>query len=225
MNKINRRQFMKKTMVMGTTIAAFPTIFTSKSRAKSVAKLVVHPNVDNLRVVGITDTAMTKASEPGSPWRVQDKLVVTDAVWENIDKLACGLAETGNPNEAWRSIFIKPSRKSWSDTVVAIKTNNIAQQHTRSAVMSKICHTMTHTLGVNPSNIHIYDACHGRNMHKKTAFENLPKGCLVENKWGGSSTLTSIPAPWENGKGQSKCLSHLVDGSALRSVWRVRHDK
>jgi len=127
------------------------------------------------------------------------KLVVNDVVRENIDKLACSLAEAGNPTEAWRSIFIKPPHKSWSDTVVAIKTNNIAQQHTRSAVMSKMCHTLTHTLGVNPFNIHIYDACHGRNMHKKTAFEGLPKGCRVENKWGGSSTLTSIPKPWKNG--------------------------
>jgi hypothetical protein len=213
MNKINRRQFMKKTMVMGAAIAAFPTVLTPKSRAKNIAKLVVHPNVDNLRVVGITDTAMTKASKPVSPWKIQDKLVVTDVVWENIDRLACGLSEAKNPTEAWRSIFIKPPLKSWSDTVVAIKTNNIARQHTRSAVMSKICHTLTDTLGVSPFNIHIYDACHGHNMRQKTAFEGLPKGCRVENKWGGSSTLTSIPAPWKNGKGQSKCLSHLVDGS------------
>ena len=200
-------------MVMGAGIAAFPAVITSKSRAKSMAKLVVHPNVDNLRVVGITDTAMTKVSKPVSPWKVQNKIVVNDVVWENIDKLACGLAEVGNSTEAWRSIIIKPQRKSWSDTVVAIKTNNIAQQHTRSAVMSKICHTLTHALGVSPFNIHIYDACHGRNMHKKTAFEGLPEGCRVEDKWGGSSTLTSIPKPWENGKGQSKCLSHLVNGS------------
>jgi hypothetical protein len=213
MNKISRRQFIKKTMVMSTGIAAFPTFITSKSRAESMAKLVVHPNVDNLRVVGITDTAMTKVSKPVSPWEVQNKIVVNDVVWENIDKLACGLAEVGNPSEAWRSIIIKPQRKPWSDTVVAIKTNNIAQQHTRSAVMSKICHTLTHTLGVSPFNIHIYDACHGRNMHKNTAFEGLPEGCRVEDKWGGSSTLTSVPKPWKNGKGQSKCLSHLVNGS------------
>lgn len=213
MNKISRRQFMKKTMVMGATIVAFPTVLTRKSRAKNTTKLVVHPNVDNCRVVGITDTAMTRASKPVSPWKTQDKLVVTDVVWKNIDKLACSLSEIGNPTEAWRSIFIKPSGKSWSDTVVAIKTNNIAQQHTRSAVMSKICHTLTQAVGVSPFNIHIYDACHGRNMYKKTPFEGLPEGCRVENKWGGSSTLTSIPAPWKNGKEESRCLNHLVDGS------------
>ena len=198
---------------MGAAIAAFPTVITRKSRAKNIAKLVVHPNVDNLRVVGITDTAMTKAYDPVSSWKIQDKLVVTNVVWENIDKLACGLAETGNPTEAWRSIFIKPLRKSWSNTVVAIKTNNIAQQHTRSAVMSKICHTLTDSLGVSPFNIHIYDACHGGNMRKKTAFAGLPEGCRIENRWGGSSTLTSVPAPWKNGKEKSRCLKHLVDDS------------
>jgi hypothetical protein len=213
MQEISRRQFMKKTIVMGTAMAAFPTVIARKGRAENTGKMVVHPNVDNLRVVGITDTAMTTSHQPVSPWAIQDKLVAKAAVWENIDKLACGLAETANPTEAWRSIFIRPSSKSWSDTVVAIKTNNIAQQHTRSAVMAKICHTLTDTLGVNPYNISIYDACHGRAMHKKTAFSGLPKGCRIENRWGGSSTLTAIPAPWKNGRGKSKCLKHLVDGS------------
>lgn len=68
MNKISRRQFMKKTIVMGTAIAAFPTVISRESQAKNIAKVVVHPNVDNLRVVGITDTAMTKAYEPVSSW-------------------------------------------------------------------------------------------------------------------------------------------------------------
>ena len=77
MNEINRRQFMKKAIVMGTTIAAFPTVISSESRAENIAKVVVHPNVDNLRVVGITDTAMTKAHEPVSPWVIQDKLGIS----------------------------------------------------------------------------------------------------------------------------------------------------
>jgi hypothetical protein len=68
-------------------------------------------------------------------------------------------------------------------------------------------------MDVRPSNIHIYDACHGGNLHKKTPFAGLPEGCRVENRWGGSSTLTSIPAPWKSGLGQSQCLSHLVDGT------------
>ena len=204
---------MKKTIVMGTAITAFPAVISRESRARTNAKVVVHPNIDNLRVVGITDTSMTKGHEPGIPWANQDKLVVSKAVGENIDKLACGLAETGNPSEAWRTIFIKPPRKSWTDTVVAIKTNNIAQQHTRSAVMAKICHTLTRIMGVNPYNIHIYDACHGDSIKRKSPFYGLPEGCRIENEWGGSTAYTAIPKPWKDGKDKSKCLKHLVDGS------------
>jgi hypothetical protein len=156
---------------------------------------------------------MIKDFDPVSTWARQEELVVSKAVWENLDKLACALVETGNPTEAWRTIFIKPPAKSWSDSVVAIKTNNIAQQHTRSAVMAKICHTLTRTLGVKPFNISVYDACHGANMSRYTPFYDLPEGCRIENQWGGSSTLTAVPKPWNNGKGKSKCLKHLVNGS------------
>lgn len=214
MSKISRRRFLKKTIFMGAAITAFPAVIVGKGRQASyVGKTVVHPNVNNLRVVGITDNAMTKEYVPVSSWGRQDELVVSKVVWENIDRLACSLAETGNPGEAWRSIFIKPPRKSWSETVVAIKTNNISRQHTRSAVMAKICHTLSHILGVKPSNISIYDARHGATIKKNTPFFGLPKGCRIENKWGGSTALTAVPGPWKDGKGRSKCLKHLVDGS------------
>ena len=198
---------------MGAGIAAVPTILTGKSQAKRNQKVIVHPHMDNLRVVGITDPAMTRDVEPVSSWAIQDKLVVKKAVWENIDRLACGLTERGNAEEAWRTIFIKPPAKSWSDTVVAIKTNHIAQQHTRSAVMAKICHTLTNILGVNPSHIHIYDACHGGSMSRTTPFAGIPEGSRIENRWGGSTANTAIPAPWRNGKSKSECLKYLVDGS------------
>lgn len=204
---------MKKAIAAGTTLAAFPAVLPNAAHAEEVPKVVVHPNVNNLRVVGITDPGMTTARNPVSSWETQDQLVSREAVWRNMDKLASGLAEVSNSARAWQSIFMKPPGKAWSDTTVAIKTNNIGRQHTRSAVMAKICHTLTGTLGVQPSNIRIYDACHGRSMHKKTSFSDLPEACRIENKWGGSTTLTSIPAPWKKGRSESKCLEHLVNGS------------
>lgn len=213
MGKISRRRFMKKAMFTSAAITAFPTILIPKAKADWALKTVVHPNVDNLRVVGITDSSMTRDVEPHSDWERQDELVVPGPVKENIDKLACALAETRNPKEAWRSIFIKPPRKTWSNTVVAIKTNNIAQQHTRSAVLSSICHTLTGILGVKAYNIHIYDACHGSNMRRDTPFVGLPEGVGVEDRWGGSRAGTNVPKPWKNGRKRSKCLKHLVDGS------------
>jgi hypothetical protein len=213
MNKINRRQFMKKAIAVGATITAFPASMPNEVQAEKVPPVVVHPNVNNLRVVGMTDPKMTTSNDPVSAWATQDQLVSKEVVWENMDILAGGLAEVSNPTEAWHSIFMKPPGKSWSDTTVAIKTNNLGRQHTRSAVMAKICHTLTGTLGVQPSNIIIYDACHGRSMDKKTAFSGLPENCRIENKWGGSSARTPIPAPWKNGLGEAKCLEHLVNGS------------
>jgi len=204
---------MKKAVIMGSAIAACPTILIRKSTAAWARRSDVHPNVNNLRVVGVTDEGMTKDSRPFSSWVSQDKLVVNEAVWENMDKLACALVETRNPGEAWQGIFIKPPRKSWSDTVVAIKTNNIAQQHTRSAVMAKICHLLTRINGVKPSNIYIYDACHGSRMRSNTPFKNLPEGCRIVNTWGGSNTATFVPAPWKNKGDTSQCLKHLVNGS------------
>ncbi|MBN1105825.1 MAG: DUF362 domain-containing protein [Deltaproteobacteria bacterium] len=210
---ITRRGFMKSIGVMGAAASAFPTILIPKARAAWARKTVVHPNVDNLRVVTITDPAMTRPDDPGISWDRQEELVNAGVVRENLHKLACGLARAGKEEDAWKTIFIKPPRKSWSDTVVAIKTNHISRQHTRSAVMAGLCHAMTDILEIKPSNIHIYDACHGRSMERDTPFKGLPEGTRIENTWGGSNTLTSVPRPWEAEDGKARCLEHLVKGS------------
>ena len=207
MKEISRRAFIQKAIAAGAALAALPAATECKGETrKAERKVIVHPNVDNLRVVGITDQAMTTGHEPASTWATQEKLVDRKAVWENIDRLACSLCRTGDPASAWRTIFMKPPGKSWSDTIVAIKTNNIAQQHTRSAVIAKICHSMTSVLGVKPENIHIYDARHGGSITRNTPFQGLPEGCRIENDWGGSDAYTSIPGPWKGGKEKAKCL-------------------
>lgn len=211
MSKITRRRFIRDTALIGAAATAFP--LPSSAGQKAQRRWVVHPNVDNLRVVGVSDSAMTKQLAPVSSWKQQNGLTVSKAVWENIDRLAAKLAQTKDPTEAWRSIFVKPPKKSWSDTVVAIKTNNIALQHTRNAVMTKITTTLVKILGVRATNIHIYDACHGDTMNKKTPFYDLPSGCRVDGKWGGSTTLVSIPKPWREGRAQAKCLEFLADNT------------
>jgi hypothetical protein len=213
MKDVTRRRFIKNAAIMGAAVTAFPTILVPKARAAWAKGTMVHPNVNNLKVVGVTDKKMTRDEDPSCSWSRQDELVVQEAVWENMDRLACALSETGQVEQAWRALFIKPPRKSWSDTVVAVKTNNIGRQHTRSAVMAKICHTLVGTLGVKPSHIHIYDACHGETMSRYTPFGGLPEGCRLENAWGGSTAYTAVPAPWKHGGGKAKCLRHLVDGS------------
>jgi hypothetical protein len=211
MKKISRRSFIKKSVAAGVGIAAFPTIFIPKAKAHWAPKTIVHPNVDNLRVVGITDLNMTRTiKEIPQTWADQEKLVNKKVVWEDMDKMACGLVDTRNPSEAWRAIFLKPPLRSWSETVVAIKTNCIGEQHTRSAVMAKVCHVLTDIIGVKPSNIHIYDARHGSSM-AGTPFSGLPKGVRIEGGWDGITIATPIPPPWDGGK--SDCVEHLVSGA------------
>jgi hypothetical protein len=213
MGKISRRRFVKQVIITGAALAASPIVFIRKAPAAWARKTVVHPEIDNLRVVGLTDTTMTTAHETRISWARQNELVNEEAVWEGIDRLACALAQSRNAAEAWRQIFIKPPHKAWPDTVAAIKTNNISQQHTRSAVMAKIVHTLVHILGMKPANIHIYDACHGYEMGKYTPFAGLTAGCRIEDTWGGSTAITTVPAPWKGAGGRSRCLKPLVDGS------------
>ena len=204
---------MKKAAVVGAALTAGPTLFVPKARAYWARQTLIHPIVDNLRVAGVTDPAMTRSIDPNSDWLRQEELVATPIVWQNMDKLACGLVETRNVEQAWKTIFLKPPRKPWSEAVVAVKTNHIAQQHTRSAVMSKVCHVMTNMLGITPSNIHIYDACHGGDISRKTPFRDLPEGVRIENRWGGSNTPTTVPRPWQDGESKSRCIEPLVNGS------------
>jgi hypothetical protein len=204
---------MKQAMVGGAAVTAFPTIFLRKTAAGYAPGSPVHPHLDPLRVAAVTDPRMTSRMEPTCSWVEQEALVEREVVWENIDRLSCTLTGEKNPAQAWRTIFVRPPGKLWSETVVAVKTNHIAQQHTRSAVMSKICHTLAGVLGVRPFNIHIYDACHGDGMSRETPFSGLPEGCRIEDRWGGSTVTTALPAPWKNGGGKSRCLKHLVDGS------------
>ncbi|MBL7222177.1 MAG: DUF362 domain-containing protein [Phycisphaerae bacterium] len=210
MNKISRRCFVQGSITAGAA-ASLPFIFVRRSQAAWAAGTTVHPNIDNLRVVGITDAKMTKEVQARSNWARQEQLVNTEAVQTNIDKLACALAKAKDPKEAWKAIFVKPPKKSWGQTVVAVKTNNISVQHTRSPVMAKVCHVLTDVLGVKPANVHIYDACHGEDMKTKTPFKGLPEGCRLESKWGGSTVRIPVGKPFKGGA--VKCLKPLTDGS------------
>ncbi len=145
MKKISRRTFIKSAAVVGTAFAASPIIFVPKARASYAKKTLIHPNVDNLRVVGITDPSMAKAEEVGIDWVRQEELVAQKPVWENIDRLACALTDLRNPEQAWKSIFIKPPQKSWSEAVVAMTpaTEVTCQKKLRSKGFPKASESRT----------------------------------------------------------------------------------
>ncbi len=83
---ISRRNFLKKSII-ATSTAFSPFLFRHEAKARWVKGTQVHPHIDNRRVVGVTDTRMTRDFQPVSSWSLQEKLVVKEVVWENLDKL------------------------------------------------------------------------------------------------------------------------------------------
>lgn len=211
MGKMDRRTLLKGVARIGLGTVLAPTIWIRRGQARWDPSNRVHPQIDDLLVVGVADPSMTRALEPNCGWARQEELVVPGVVSENMDKMACALAGLRDPSKAWKEIFLRPPGKAWSDVVVAIKTNNIALQHTRSAVMAKICRVLTEVLGVKSHNIHIYDAVHGSGMSRSTPFSGLPEGVNIQDTWGGITAFTEIPPPWKGGQGRSKCIAPLVE--------------
>ena len=208
-NEMSRRDFLKATAASAAALGLAGVFVPRRAQAYEPGQ-TIHPHISPLRVVGIHDPEMTTDQRLRVGWSDQEAVVNAEAVASNMDRVACALAEEKQAAAAWRKIFLKPAGKAWSDAVVAIKTNHIAQQHTRSPVMAKLCHALTDVLGVTPSNVHIYDACNGASLEKDTPFKGLPEGVRIENQWGGSSTPTPVPAPWSGGT--AKCLGPLARG-------------
>ena len=81
MKKISRRQFIKNTAIVGTAIVTVPTLLIRKAPAAWAPGTTVHPNVDNLKVVGIIDSSMSRGAETDIHWARQEELVVKERVW------------------------------------------------------------------------------------------------------------------------------------------------
>ena len=214
---MNRRDFVKTAAAGAAAFGVAPMMFVPRFRAPGLLNpgeggMVFHPNLDPLRVVGVHDPKMTRETKPISPWKVQDELVVPELVSDHIDRMALALTGEKRIRDAWKAIFIKPEKKAWPGVTVAIKTNNIARQHTRSAVLAKMCRVLTDELGVKGGNIFVYDACHGKDMLRKTPFKDLPEGVNVSSLWGGYNLEVPVAPQWTGGEGKTNCLDHLVKG-------------
>ena len=209
-NGMSRRRFLKAGAAGAFALGSIPTIIVPRRVEAYQAGGQVHPNISPLRVAGLQDPSMTTDLKPRSSWGQQEELVAWDVVQQNVDKLAVALAQEADPAAAWKKILVKPPGKSWGDTVVAIKTNHLGQQHTRSAVMSKVCRVLTDVMGVKGSNVHIYDGKTGGGLAKSTPFANLPEGVAIRDTWGGIGTRTAVPEPYAGGRKQAACVGHFV---------------
>lgn len=205
---LSRRDFLKLTTATGAGILASRYFFNiSKAYGADFPKTGnVNPFIPNTSVAYITDAKMTNG-EIARDWFAQNKATNADLVGQNMDKLVCALSQEKDAGKAWNKIFTLPEGKKWEDVNIAIKTNNIAEQHTRNAVMTKVCNVLVKGFGAKGSNVHIYDACHGGDIEKKSPFENLPEGVKIEGNWGGFTTEIDVPDPY----GQKvKCVNSLT---------------
>ena len=210
--RMSRRGFLKQSVAGAAVLGVAPHLMLPKSAVGALQGRCPHPNVSGLRVVAIHDPEMTREIVPVCPWNHQEKLVVARAVEENIDKMALALTGEKRMRDAWNAIFLKPPGKEWSDVIVAIKTNNIARQHTRSPVIAKICRVLVEQMGIGGNHIFIYDGKHGDDLTDKTPFAGLPDGCRMAGTWGGINTPVRIPSPWKGGDDEADCLKHLATG-------------
>jgi hypothetical protein len=192
-------------------LTTIPTIIVPR-RTEAFDGSTVHPNISPLRVVGVRDRRMTNPVELRTGWAQEEKLVNWDPVQEDMDRLACGLAEESSPADAWKKIFLKPAGKSWSDVVVAIKINRLGVQRTRSAVLAKVCHAFTDVVGAKGSNVYVFDGCTGGGMASQDRYQGLPQGVTLADQWGGYNLKAAVPAPYADGQRQAPCLDHLVKG-------------
>ncbi|MHC4592080.1 MAG: DUF362 domain-containing protein [Planctomycetota bacterium] len=214
---MSRRKFLKATTAGALVLTAAPAIIISRRVEAYRPGGTIHPKMDPLRVVGLTDPGMTTELRESASWRQQEELVSADAVYDNMDRLAMALAEESATRDAWRKIFVKPPGKSWSDVLVGIKTNQLGVQRTRAPVMRKVCRVLTDVIGVKGSNIHIYDACTGGDgpgggsIRGENHFRDLPDGVHLADRWGGYRAFrTAVPEPYLGGTRRCGCLAHLV---------------
>lgn len=171
----------------------------------------INPNIDNLRVVCCHDPSMISGAPASWNMEGQNAPVNVDRVFADLDAMAKTLSLKNSAEEAWKTIFRKPTHKNWKDVKAAIKVNCISENHPRVAVVAKIC-TELNRLGIPNPNIIIYDSDDDAHKHYFTfKGKGLPEDVIVSklSQSLGGMVETNIPEPYP---GSFKCTKALATG-------------
>lgn len=196
--KTSRRDFLKISAAGAAAVAATNAGANPiKRQGVWTSPKQINPNIDNLRVVFAHDSSMVNTSCSGfnsfGNMTTQNSYAEDDKIKANLDKMAIALTNIATPNDAWDTIFMKPEAKAWNEVKVAVKVNGIGENHPRLAVVGKVCEELIR-IGVTPSNITIYDACHGsEHLYPSFVGSEIPLGVVVDDgnkKKGNSDTVT-----------------------------------
>jgi hypothetical protein len=125
--------------------------------------------------------------------------VDADKVKENMDKMACALADNADSQKAWETILRKPTAKDWGDVIVAIKPNCAAGSsngqsypHALIAIINTVCNVLI-GFGAKGSNMTIYDIC----SFSKSPSTFYPANSMVSGiKFAGPGSGTYNTSPY-----------------------------
>lgn len=222
---ISRRSFLKTTSTgaAGLTVlgsGVYSAFSAQKSRSSWSNGMKINPEIENNRVVCCHNPAFfidqSKATVANT-FQKQNAAVDSSRVETDMDGLAISLSGKDDPQQAWATIFRKPSNKEWNLVKVAIKLNVIYEPiMPRVAIVGKVCEELIN-LGVSPANISIYDACsntYGNGKYNSYVGNGIPQGVTVANLSLYSVPTKSIAV----GSKQIKCASLVLDSDILVNI-------
>jgi hypothetical protein len=195
----SRRDFLKKSAVGATGLVAASSGINKVFAQDKSKGAIINPNINNLRVVYIEDTAMLQdgASTAFGTFTAASAKVKADVVKTNMDKMACALANEADAAKAWGIIFQKPTSKAWADVLIAIKPNCAAggttgqnYPHASIPIINTVCNALI-ALGAKAANMTIYDT-NGFSVNPSTLY---PAASMVSGiKFQGPATR-EYPVP------------------------------
>lgn len=183
----SRRNFLKTTAAGSAGLIASDGLLKkafSKEESVSHRGIEINPDINNLRVVYIEDAAMLEDGTNtsfGTFSAANDKIDAAK-VKENMDKIACALANKEDVATAWGTIFQKPVSKNWEDVLIAIKPNCAAggsngqsYPHAVIPIINSVCNALI-DIGAKGSNMTIYDT-NGFSVNPATLY---PASSMVD---------------------------------------------
>ena len=158
-----RRDFLKTAAMGAAGAVGLTALKFDRAAAQTtggwVAGMQINPAIDNMRVISCHDPKMLTSTPANQSFTTTNAAVDATVVAANLDQMAMLLTQKTTAADAWSAIF--RSSKPWASTRVAMKTNGIGGTTTNRpkwAIYKKLCDVLIN-LGVQPSNIVLYDAC------------------------------------------------------------------
>ncbi len=218
----SRRNFLKASALGAASLAVLGPQAKKAAAATISAKTIplnttpINQDIENLRVAYITDQAMLRSSNyPGFDSFNNATNTTTGVVYsvvkDNIDKLACALANKTSIADAWATIFKIPSTKTWATAKAAIKVNAFANDHPCVPIVAKICEVLIGK-GIVSSNITIFDMNPNPSEIYSSytgAGKQIPAGVVYSGAGG-----TTLQFPAASG-GYSFPASSCLDGADI----------